>query len=447
MATRYTIKNMQSIAREHGAKCLSKEYINDSTPLAWMCQRGHTWDAPYSIVRQGGWCVQCAKKEARFEELQEIAEKRGGKCLSTEYINSTTKLKWQCKEGHVWMTSPHYIKYVHTWCRNCAITNQKDTIDNMKALAMSRGGECLSTKYVNKNTKLKWRCTEGHVWMARPQNIKPGGWCPQCVRKPKHTIEALQMLAKSLGGRCLSLKYLGYRIKLKWQCGEGHLWQATPFSLLQGRWCYKCGVKMAAEKRKNDIGIYKKLAEIRDGRLLSDEYINKNTKLKWQCKKGHEWMAIPHNIKNGSWCPYCAGKIKQTIEEMQMLAKQRGGKCLSLKYVNSQTKLKWQCNNGHIWMANPAIIRFGRWCAQCAFANKKNTIEDMNAIAISHGGKCLSVEYANSYTKLKWECQQGHIWHTTPSVIKNQNSWCPKCGIQRLLQTRRQNQQLRTATA
>lgn len=80
MPIRYTIKNMQAVALEHDGKCLSKEYVSESTPLAWMCQRGHTWDAPYSIVKQGGWCVQCAKKEAekqeRLENLQKIAQEK-----------------------------------------------------------------------------------------------------------------------------------------------------------------------------------------------------------------------------------------------------------------------------------------------------------------------------------------------------------------------------------
>src|SRR5260221_5502891 len=105
MPTRYTITDMQVIARDHNGKCLSKDYISESTALAWMCEKGHTWDAPYSIVRQGGWCVQCAKKQQRLEYLQEIAEKRRGRCLSREYVNNATKIKWQCKEGHRWSAS------------------------------------------------------------------------------------------------------------------------------------------------------------------------------------------------------------------------------------------------------------------------------------------------------------------------------------------------------
>ena len=38
---------------------------------------------------------------------------------------------------------------------------------------------------------------------------------------------------------------------------------------------------------------------------------------------------------------------KISIEEMQEIARKRGGKCLSKKYINAHTKLEWQCANGH----------------------------------------------------------------------------------------------------
>jgi len=40
----------------------------------------------------------------------------------------------------------------------------------------------------------------------------------------------------------------------------------------------------------------------------SIEYINVKTKLKWQCERRHIWMATPDNIKSGRWCPKCRSK-------------------------------------------------------------------------------------------------------------------------------------------
>ena len=56
---------------------------------------------------------------------------------------------------------------------------------------------------------------------------------------------------------------------------------------------------------------------------------------------------------------------KLTIELMQNIAKSRNGKCISKKYININTKLKWKCNNNHIWDATPKSIKQGNWCKIC----------------------------------------------------------------------------------
>ena len=50
---------------------------------------------------------------------------------------------------------------------------------------------------------------------------------------------------------------------------------------------------------------------------------------------------------------------KLTIRQMQELAKSREGKCLSKKYINARTKLRWQCKKGHKLMATPDSIKRG----------------------------------------------------------------------------------------
>jgi len=58
----------------------------------------------------------------------------------------------------------------------------------------------------------------------------------------------------------------------------------------------------------------------------------------------------------GNWCPYCAGNAWLTLEDMRTLAQKKGGGCLSDKYFNNSTKLKWVCKNNHIWESVPASI-------------------------------------------------------------------------------------------
>ncbi|MBD3163575.1 hypothetical protein GF323_00045 [Candidatus Woesearchaeota archaeon] len=96
---------------------------------------------------------------------------------------------------------------------------------------------------------------------------------------------------------------------------------------------------------------------------------------------------------------------------MQEIAKQRGGQCLSKQYVNSKTKLKWQCTKGHIWKATPAKIKQGQWCPICN-KPKKLTLSIFQKIAKEKGEKCLSTEYKNNITKLLFQCKEGHRWKT-----------------------------------
>jgi len=129
---------------------------------------------------------------------------------------------------------------------------------------------------------------------------------------------------------------------------------------------------MEKKSKKLTIEEMKIIAEGRDGKCLSNKYINNITKLLWECKFGHQWEATPGNIKRGRWCLKCSGKKKLTIKEMQEIAESRGGKCLSEKYVNWKTKLLWECKCEYQWEAIPNNIKRGTWCPKCV--NKTHKI-------------------------------------------------------------------------
>jgi len=60
------------------------------------------------------------------------------------------------------------------------------------------------------------------------------------------------------------------------------------------------------------------------------------------------------------------GITKLTIEQMQALARERKGVCLSTAvYVNGKTKLRWRCSESHEWEAAPGNIKKGHWCPEC----------------------------------------------------------------------------------
>jgi hypothetical protein len=146
-----------------------------------------------------------------------------------------------------------------------------------------------------------------------------------------------------------------------------------------------------------------------------------------QCARGHVWTANAEMIANGAWCGNCRkGRRKYTIEKMRAIAEERRGRCLSQVYVNTDTKLLWQCHEGHQWYATPINIIKNRWCRICSQNRQRRTIKEMQDLAEARGGKCLSSVYHNRCTPLHWECAEKHRWSSPPRQIIN-GSWCPVC--------------------
>lgn len=173
----------------------------------------------------------------------------------------------------------------------------------------------------------------------------------------------------------------------------------------------------------------KRIAKNRDGKILSTHYVNRKSKVFWECKDGHRWDATVANVKMGKWCPKCAiekraKKLRSTIEELHKIAGERNGKCLSKEYINGKTHVRWECINQHRWMARPDRVKKGSWCPICA--GQHQTIEDMRELARECGGKCLSKNYSGMKTKLIWQCKKRHQWQARPDNIK-QGTWCPIC--------------------
>jgi hypothetical protein len=50
----------------------------------------------------------------------------------------------------------------------------------------------------------------------------------------------------------------------------------------------------------------RKLAQVKNGDYLSDQYYDLQTKLKWINENIHKWEAVHYSIQQGSWCLYCA---------------------------------------------------------------------------------------------------------------------------------------------
>jgi len=427
-----TIEEMQDIAKLRGGKCLSKKYISNKTKLLWECEFGHQWLSEcHSIKDSQTWCPKCAGKEkSTIDMMKKIAIKKNGKCLSNEYKNQKTNLLWECELGHKWSAMPYNVKN-GSWCPKCAYNEHKLGIEKMHELAAKKNGKCLSSEYIDSSKKLLWECVDGHQWKATPRNIGTGRWCPHChsnitEEKCRYIIESItgfkfKKTRSILGG---NLELDGYSKDLNCAFeynGEQHYEELKDFF----------------NKTKKDFDAIK-FRDKKKNKICKEKNIKLFTIPYYEAKTNEQLIEFIYNkififfgikpilkIEDVNFNSFVGNK--GMLSSLKEIAKNRGGECLSKKYVDLKTKILWRCSEGHEWWASLIIIKYNKcWCPACG-GKKKLTIEEMKKIAVSRKGECVSEKYINSKTKLLWECEFGHQWWENPHSIRNNKNWCPEC--------------------
>ena len=367
----------------------------------------------------------CSRRQFQFlEAARKIAETRRGLCLSEDYLNSKKYLQWQCSKGHQWRASLNHVKNNGTWCPFCN-GNAKLDISVAQRVAKERGGVCLSTEYFRSIDNLIWRCSQGHEWTASLGSVKSQKtWCLICSGKAKLNINVASKLAEERGGECLTSEYVNVMSPMLWRCSKGHEWYAALRSIKHHQsWCPTC-----AGVTKLSVEVAQEIAKQRGGVCLSNAYKQNKAPLIWRCSEGHEWKANLDSVKNSkSWCPACKGCKRLGLDVAGKVAKERGGTCLSALYEGCMSPLKWRCSEGHEWNASLNSIKNNKtWCPHCSFT-KKLSIDVAIGVASKRGGVCVSKVYVNNSQPLVWRCAEGHEWSATLNNVKNGNTWCPTC--------------------
>lgn len=224
--------------------------------------------------------------------------------------------------------------------------------------------------------------------------------------------------------------YVDRYTKINFTCELGHYNSLTPRSFDNGSWCAECD-KLA------ELDIYRQIIKKNGGDLKSTSYKNNREKLLFDCGKGHMVEMRGFAIKEGHWCITCGyesmvrtNRAKKFDEYQKIIVDILKGSCVSTKeeYVNGNKIIHYLCIEKHDCYMRGRALKRGSTCTKCS-GNEKLTIEEINAIAILKGGKCLSSEYKDAHSKLDFECINLHTWSATPDSIKNKHSWCPICKV------------------
>ncbi len=165
--------------------------------------------------------------------------------------------------------------------------------------------------------------------------------------------------------------------------------------------------------------------EKEDYELLSKEYVNSRSKLKYRCPKGHIHSICWDSWWNGSRCFICFGKIKKTMEFVRSEFEKEDYVLLSTEYINAHKKLNYICQEGHQHSISWNHWKSGKRCFYCA-GQDKPVIEFIRSEFEKESYKLLTRDYKNNKQKLDYICPNNHKHSITWSKWQ-QGQRCPYC--------------------
>jgi hypothetical protein len=97
---------VKSIIESADCILVSKEYVNNSTPMDIICSKGHSFSKRFSDFNPDSPCPQCSNEKKSedsrysYEYVKEFIENENYRLLSSNYRNNRHKLLLLCNSGH-----------------------------------------------------------------------------------------------------------------------------------------------------------------------------------------------------------------------------------------------------------------------------------------------------------------------------------------------------------
>ena len=164
----------------------------------------------------------------------------------------------------------------------------------------------------------------------------------------------------------------------------------------------------------------------RNYELLTTEYEGSRQRFKYRCDKGHISYTRLDHLREGRACSACVGNRTLTLEYIRNEFLLEGYELITDEYINSKTELKFICPNGHEGTIYWNNWHTGYRCLECA-GTKKYTLEYIKKSVGEFGYELITTNYVNNKTKLELICPNGHLYNVTWDNWSSKKSRCPKC--------------------
>ena len=347
MVRRKTTKEYIEECKQLGYDFPIEEYINTKTKIKHKCNKcGNIYIKTPDKHLQGQGCPNCAlissstKQKKTSKAYYNECKERGLDLPIEPYVNNHTKIKHRCNKcGNIYEQIPNS----HLQGRSCpvcsfSISSKKQRKNNDKYIKECKQKEydLPVEQYINARTKIKHRCSKGHIYKQTPDSHLRGSGCPYCSKKKKKTSQSY-FNECNINNYDLPIEsYRNNKTKIKHRCTKcGYIYVQSPKDHLKGKGCPICNqshgerfIQTYLDKHNILYIPQKKFKNLKDKRLLSyDFYLpKKNILIEYQ---GEQHYTLGRGFLNK------AGRLeKQQLHDKlkREYAKNNGYKLLELHY-------------------------------------------------------------------------------------------------------------------
>ena len=329
--------------KDRGYDLPIEDYVNSSTKITFRCKHGHTYKQYPCDHLRGHGCKYCADDSMRYirrktpeQYIKECKEKNVDLPIE-DYKTKKIKIKFKCKKGHIYEQLPgsHLRGDGCSYCSN----NRKKTQEQYYNECKTKGLDLPVERYVNDRTEIKHKCSKGHIYLQTPSSHLQGQGCSVCKGTPKRTTKQYFIECKESKYDLPIEEYINSHTKIKHKCSKGHIYPQTPCDHLQGYGCPVCNESHGEKFIRNYLDKYnieyipqKRFKELKDKTYLSyDFYLPEYNIL-------IEYQGIQHYKEKEFFGGKKQFKKQQYHDNLKRkYAKDNGYKLLELKYtLNTQ---------------------------------------------------------------------------------------------------------------
>jgi hypothetical protein len=313
------------------------------------------------------------------------------------------------------------------------------TIEQIRNYIESYGYMLLSTTYKGYSKKLTLVCPEGHVIKLSYGSFKQGARCMICNDRRKTSQRIPYELVNNIfiNRNCtlMSAEYINAKTKLIYKCNKcGIIIENSLDNFKHNKYPCKCYYNPTGQNTPHKYEYVQSCFESEGHTLLTYQYINSRQRLRYMCSNGHVNTIRFDDFKKGSRCKTCnkskGPHNKLTYDQVKNYVESIGYTLLSHKYINSHTKIKVRCTNGHEYKVTLSSLRSGRRCKICTDKltgiKNRHSFEHVKRHIEVSGYILLSDTYVDAKTLLDVQCPKGHEYKVRYYAFQ-QGSRCPHC--------------------